>query len=292
MTPKVLGKEAVVQETEEFVDLVKGYARGLLDWLMSKMGSVILAILFLVICFKLVKWVTKIIKKSFERSKLDESVAGFFLSAIRILLNCLVLITAATIMGLQMTSFITLLGTAGVAVGLALQGSLSNLAGGVLILILKPFKIGDYIVENNTKCEGFVVSIDIFYTKLLTVDKRSVVIPNGMISNTSLVNVTEQKSRRVDIEFFVGYNENLDKVKQVVTDTVKSVVGYLPDEPIDLFIDSFENSSIKMFVRFHVAGEKYFDAKWEAMWNIKAAFDANNIIIPYNKLDVNLKQAE
>lgn len=285
-------KENLIQESEEFVDLLKDYGKRLLDWLMSKMGSVILAILFLVICFKIVKWITKILKRSFDRSKLDESVAGFFLSAIRILLNCLVLITAATIMGFQMTSFITLLGTAGVAIGLALQGSLSNLAGGVLILILKPFKIGDYIIENNTKCEGFVVSIDIFYTKLTTVDGKSVVIPNGMISNTSLINVSEQKSRRVDIEFYVGYDEDLDKVKKVVTDTVKNVVGFLPDEQVDLFVDSFENSSIKMFVRFRVESEKYFDAKWEAMWNIKKAFDANHITIPYNKLDVNMKKAE
>ena len=124
-------KETIINESEQFAERIRDYAERLFDWLLSKAGSVLLAIIFLVVCFRLVKWLTKILKRTFDRSKLDESVAGFFLSAIRILLNCLVLITAATIMGFQMTSFITLLGTAGVAVGLALQGSLSNLAGGV-----------------------------------------------------------------------------------------------------------------------------------------------------------------
>ncbi len=285
-------KETIINESEQFAERIRDYAERLFDWLLSKAGSVLLAIIFLVVCFRLVKWLTKILKRTFDRSKLDESVAGFFLSAIRILLNCLVLITAATIMGFQMTSFITLLGTAGVAVGLALQGSLSNLAGGVLILILKPFKIGDYIIENSTKCEGTVVSIDIFYTKLVTADGKSVVIPNGAISNTSLINVSEQKIRRVDIEFSVGYDADLEKVKCIVTDTVKKIDGFLSDEPVDLYIEAYESSSIQMFVRFRVKNEKYFDAKWTAMWEIKSAFDANGIVIPYNKLDVNMNHKD
>lgn len=282
----------VIEEAEEQMGMVKEYAKQMLDWLMSKMGSLIIAIVFMVICFKLVKWLSKVLKKTFERSNLDESVAGFFLSAIKVLLNFLVLVTAASIVGFQVTSFITLLGTAGVAIGLALQGSLSNLAGGVLILMLKPFRVGDYIVENNTHCEGTVVSIDIFYTKLVTVENKSVVIPNGAISNTSLINVTEHEKRRVDIDFYVGYDADLDQVKQVVLDTVSQVTGFIPDQKVDLFIDAFESSSIKMYVRFQAESDKFFDAKWEAMWNIKKAFDANGIVIPYNKLDVNLESKE
>ena len=219
---------------------------------------------------------------------MDVSVAGFLLSAIRILMNFIILITAASIVGFQVTSFVTLLGTAGVTIGLALQGSLSNLAGGVLILILKPFHVGDYIIENNTKCEGEVVSIDIFYTKLKTIDNRSVVIPNGNISNTSLVNVTLHDKRRAEIKIGVGYEEDLDKVKRVVLDAVKTVPGYLADEAVDFFIDEFADSSIMICVRFYAKIDQYWDSVWAARWNIKKAFDENGIVIPYNKLDVNL----
>jgi small conductance mechanosensitive channel len=282
----------VVQDTQEKLGLIKEYGKALLDWLMSKAGSVVVAIIFMIICFKLVKWLVKILRKTFEKSNLDASVAGFFISAIKVLLEFIVLITAASIMGFQVTSFITLLGTAGVTLGLALQGSLSNLAGGVLILILKPFRVGDYIVENSTHCEGVVVSIDIFYTKLTTVDNRIVVIPNGSISNTSLINVTAQEKRRVDIEVGVSYDSDLDKVKKVALEAVSTVPGYMPQENTDFFIDAFAESSIKLFVRFYAEADKYFDARWAAMWNIKKAFDENDIVIPYNKLDVNIHESK
>lgn len=182
-------------EAAEQIGMIREYVNKILDWFMSKLGSLVIAIIFMVICFKLVKLLLKFLKKTFDKTSLDVSVAGFFLSAIRILLNFLIVLTAASIVGFQITSFITLLGTAGVTLGLALQGSLSNLAGGVLILILKPFHVGDYIIENNTKCEGTVVSIDIFYTKLVTVDNKSIVIPNGNISNTSLLMYGERKAK-------------------------------------------------------------------------------------------------
>ncbi len=282
----------IAKQAEEQVSIIKEYANKLLDWFMGKAGSVIIAIIFMVVCFKLVKWLIKILKRTFEKSNLDASVAGFLLSAIKILLNFIVLITAASIVGFQVTSFITLLGTAGVTIGLALQGSLSNLAGGVLILILKPFQVGDYIIENDTNCEGEVVSIDIFYTKLKTADNKSVVIPNGNISNTSLVNVTKQNKRRVEVKIGVGYDENLEKVKTLATEAVKAVPGFLEDEKIDFFIEEFADSSIVVNVRFYSETDKYFDALWTARWNIKQAFDENGIVIPYNKLDVNLESSK
>ncbi len=275
-------------EAAEQLGIIREYANNILDWFMSKLGSLAIAIIFMVICFKLVKMLTKFFEKTFEKTNLDVSVAGFFLSAIKILMNFLVVLTAASIVGFQITSFITLLGTAGVTLGLALQGSLSNLAGGVLILILKPFHVGDYIIENHTKCEGTVVSIDIFYTKLVTVDNKSIVIPNGNISNTSLINVTEREKRRVDIAFSVSYDSDLDKVKQVVLDIVKQVDGFRENDAVDLYIDNFGDSGIEMYVRFFVDIDKFFPAKWETMWNIKKAFDENDIEIPYNKMDVNI----
>ena len=259
-TESVVG-DAVKEATDQ-VSIVGQYIQKLTDWCMSKLGSIVVAVIFMVVCFKLVKLLLRILRKSFERSKLDPSVAGFFISAVKIVLNVLIVLTAASIVGFQITSFITILGTAGVTLGLALQGSLSNLAGGLLILILKPFRVGDYIVENNTHCEGTVVSIDIFYTRLITFDNKSVVIPNGNISNTSLVNVTEHDMRRVDIPFSVAYDSDMEKVKRVTIETIKDVDGYLPDEQILFYIDEFADSGINMYVKFYATIEKFFDAKW------------------------------
>ena len=286
-TESVVG-DAVKEATDQ-VSIVGQYIQKLTDWCMSKLGSIVVAVIFMVVCFKLVKLLLRILRKSFERSKLDPSVAGFFISAVKIVLNVLIVLTAASIVGFQITSFITILGTAGVTLGLALQGSLSNLAGGLLILILKPFRVGDYIVENNTHCEGTVVSIDIFYTRLITFDNKSVVIPNGNISNTSLVNVTEHDMRRVDIPFSVAYDSDMEKVKRVTIETIKDVDGYLPDEQILFYIDEFADSGINMYEKFYATIEKFFDAKWDAMWKLKKAFDENDIEIPFNQMDVHMK---
>ena len=286
-TESVVG-DAVKEATDQ-VSIVGQYIQKLTDWCMSKLGSIVVAVIFMVVCFKLVKLLLRILRKSFERSKLDPSVAAFFISAVKIVLNVLIVLTAASIVGFQITSFITILGTAGVTLGLALQGSLSNLAGGLLILILKPFRVGDYIVENNTHCEGTVVSIDIFYTRLITFDNKSVVIPNGNISNTSLVNVTEHDMRRVDIPFSVAYDSDMEKVKRVTIETIKDVDGYLPDEQILFYIDEFADSGINMYVKFYATIEKFFDAKWDAMWKLKKAFDENDIEIPFNQMDVHMK---
>lgn len=286
-TESVVG-DAVKEATDQ-VSIVGQYIQKLTDWCMSKLGSIVVAVIFMVVCFKLVKLLLRILRKSFERSKLDPSVAGFFISAVKIVLNVLIVLTAASIVGFQITSFITILGTAGVTLGLALQGSLSNLAGGLLILILKPFRVGDYIVENNTHCEGTVVSIDIFYTRLITFDNKSVVIPNGNISNTSLVNVTEHDMRRVDIPFSVAYDSDMEKVKRVTIETIKDVDGYLPDEQILFYIDEFADSGINMYVKFYATIEKFFDAKWDAMWKLKKAFDENDIEIPFNQMEVHMK---
>ena len=278
-----------VQEASDQVGIIGSYIQKLTDWCMSKLGSVVVAVIFMVVCFKLVKLLLRILRKSFERSKLDQSVAGFFISAVKIILNVLIVLTAASIVGFQITSFITILGTAGVTLGLALQGSLSNLAGGLLILILKPFRVGDYIVENNTHCEGTVVSIDIFYTRLITVDNKSVVIPNGNISNTSLVNVTEHDMRRVESPFSVAYDSDMEKVKRVTLETIKDVDGFLKDEQVIFYIDEFADSGINIYVKFYATIEKFFDAKWDAMWKLKKAFDENGIEIPFNQVDVHMK---
>lgn len=278
----------MANSVEESANLLKQTLDDLINWLIDKAGSVLVAVLFIVIGMKIVSMVMKLVKKSFEKSKLEVSVAGFLLSVIRVLGYILVFITAATIVGVEVTSFVTILGTASMAIGLALQGALSNLAGGVLILILKPFSVGDYIVENNNNMEGTVVAIDIFYTRLLTYDNKLVVIPNGILTNNSLVNVTNEVNRKMEVKIAIAYDSDIKKVKDLVYELLGADKRILTSEPKDVFIDSFAESGMILGIRAWVKTEEYWNTLWDLRENLKELFDANDIEIPYNRLDVNV----
>lgn len=266
--------------------------RNLWSWMLSKAGSIILALLVLFIGFKLAKWIMKLVRRSFDKSKFDPTVTSFLSSIIYILLYVLVIITAVSIMGIQVTSFVTLLGTAGVTIGLALQGSLSNFAGGVLILILKPFVVGDYIKEDNHGNEGTVTGIDIFYTRLRTADGKMIVIPNGTLSNTSLTNLTKQEKRRLDLNIPVEYDVDLKLVKQVLEDTIQNEELILKEEPRDIVLDAFQDSSMTIAVHVWVKTEDYWKEKWSFMEAVKYAFDEAGIVIPFHQLDVHVQKME
>lgn len=260
------------------------------DWLIGKAGSVLLAFLCLWIGIRLSKWLMKIIRRSFEKSKLDPTVSSFLGSIIHIGLYMLVFITVVSIMGIQVTSFVTLLGTAGVTIGLALQGSLSNFAGGVLILMLKPFVIGDYIREDTHNNEGTVISIDIFYTRLRTFDGKVVVIPNGTLSNTSLTNLTKQEKRRLDLTLPLEYEADLRKAKAVIEQVLRQEAMILQEEPVDVVLDAFADSSMTILIHVWVKTEDYWQTKWKVLEQMKYALDEAGIVIPYNQLDVHMLQ--
>ena len=224
-----------------------------------------------------------------EKGKVDEGVQSFLMSLVRIALYAILIVVLVGTVGIETTSIAAMFASAGVAIGLALQGSLSNFAGGVLILILKPFKIGDYIVAKGL--EGTVVSIDIFYTKLLTVDNRLVVLPNGSLSNSDLVNVSHEPTRRVDLVASVDYGSDIKKVKAILFDIGSNLEYSFEDEghPVQVYVNSYEASSIDLGLRFWVNAEDYWTAKWEATEQIKEKFDAAGISIPFNQLDVMIK---
>lgn len=278
--------EEAAKNVEESAGMLRQTLDNILDWLIQKSGSVLIACIFIVIGLKVVSLIVKFMRKSFERSKIEVSVAGFLLSIIRVVGYILVFITAATIVGFEVTSFVTILGTASLAVGLALQGSLSNLAGGVLILLLKPFQVGDYIIENNKNNEGTVVSIDIFYTRLKTHDNKVVVIPNGILSDNSLVNLTDETKRKVEIKIAIAYNSDIKQVKDIVYGLLNEDKRILDSEPKDVFIDSFDDSGMTLGIRAWVATEDYWKVTWDLRENVKTAFDQNDIEIPYNRLEV------
>ena len=284
--------ETILEETEDKQGKLEIWFDKALDWIAAKGVLILLTLLFLFIGRKVIKLILKLVNKGFERRKISQSVSGFLISFFRILLYVLLYISAAALLGFQVTSFVTLLGASGITIGLALQGSLSNLAGGVLILILKPFDVGDYIIENGTKCEGTVVGIDIFYTKIRTVDNRIVVIPNGGLSNTSIINVTQLGERMVEIKIGIAYKENMSRVRRVLEETALDCEYNLDNREITSFGDDFEDSSVRFGLRFWVKSENYFKAKWAVTEAIKNRLDAEGITIPFNQLEVKIHGQE
>ncbi len=267
------------------------YGDQLLDWLADKTFDIIVALVFLFVGMKVAKLLVKIIKRAFAKTAMEDSVEGFLLSVIKGILYAIVFVMAISIVGVQVTSLVAILGTASLSIGLALQGSLANFAGGVLILLMKPFKVGDYIIENDKKCEGTVEAIDIFYTKLKTYDNKIIVIPNGNITANSIVNVTAEESRKLDITVGVSYDSDIKLVKDTLTSIVKESPYYDKTKEMNIFVDSFQDSSIRMGIRCFVKTEDYWAARWGMLEEIKLRFDENNIVIPYSQVEVTVKNS-
>lgn len=248
--------------------------------------KIVVALLIYFIGNKLIKLIVNLTKKGLEKVGVEAGVQSFLLSAIRIVLFIVLVLAVVGYLGVATTSIAALFASAGVTIGLALQGSLSNLAGGVLILVLKPFKIGDYIVAAGV--EGVVTDIEIFYTKLSTGDNRKVVVPNGALSNTNIINVSHEPTRRIDIVIGVSYSSDIAKVKDILATLAERNETVLKDKPVNIYINEFGASSIDFGFRVWVESANYWTTKWQMMEDIKKAFDENGIEIPFNQIDVNI----
>jgi small conductance mechanosensitive channel len=246
--------------------------------------NLVLAILIIWIGHKLVRLFEKLLAKSMKRSNIEEGVTKFFLSIIGVASNVVLIFLAAVTLGLDGSSIVALIGSAGLAVGLALQGSLSNFAGGVLILLMKPFRIGDYIVSNGN--EGTVTAIDIFYTRMLTADNRLVVIPNGILSNSSIINVTNEPIRRLDLTISIEYTENIKLVKDILYGIALEEEKRVAEREPEIFMNGFEPAMITLGVRVWVNKEDYWLTKWELLEKIKDEFEKNHIIIPLSQMGI------
>lgn len=249
--------------------------------------QLVVALLLLVVGFKIIKVIEKNLKKEHKMSKLDKSVKSFLISILSVALKTLLFVIAASIIGIPTTSFITILGSAGVAIGLALQGGLSNLAGGLMLLIFKPFKVGDYIESGSV--QGTVKSITMFYTNLTTVDNRIVHLPNGTLSNNTIINYNANAERRLDLEFNVAYDTKMDKVKKVINEVIDNCEYVLTDKDITVRLYKHADSSLTYAVKVWVKTENYWDALYFFEEEVKEAFDKNKIEIPYPQLDIHQK---
>jgi len=252
--------------------------------------DVVLAVIVLLVGGKIIKWVVKLLRNSMERAEAEQGVITFVSSLCKYALYFILILMILSHFGVTASSVIAVLGSAGLTVGLALQGSLSNFAGGVLILLLKPFVVGDYIIENTDKQEGTVTEITIFYTKLLTIDNKAIMIPNGTLSNSSIINATAMTKRRLDLRFNVAYDSDIAKTKAILEKVAIGDKAVLKDEDSNVFVAELLESSMQMGVRFWVKSEDYWDAKWRITEQVKLAFDAEGVQIPFPQLEVSVKQ--
>lgn len=235
---------------------------------------------------KLIKKIVSLCDQALKRHGMEVTVRRFFCNVINALgYICMLGILLQTV-GLTATSLTALVASAGVAVGLALQGSLSNFAGGVLILLMKPFVIGDYIVQGNT--EGTVKEIGLVYTELITADNRLIVIPNGTLIDSSIVNVTATGKRRLELSVGIGYKSDLKKAKEVLIRLGENDPARDPENPVNVFVSELAESSVKLGLQVWVSSSEYWNAKWRLTENIKMAFDEEGIEIPFKQVEISV----
>lgn len=258
----------------------------LLNLIIAYGQKIILAIIVLIIGLLLIKHISKLLNKSLSKGNVDKSLHSFLNSITRMSLNILLFITIAYILGVKMTAFVTILGAAGLAVGLALQGSLSNFAGGVLIILLKPFKVGDFI--EGAGHAGTVTEIQVFHTILNTPDNRIIVIPNGNLSNSSVTNYSTKDTRRVDLTFGVSYQDDIAKVKNVLTRIANEHELILKDPAPVIKLAELGDSSVNFILRVWCQSENYWTVHFDLLENVKLEFDKENINFPYPHMDVDL----
>ncbi len=269
-------------------------ASSLLTSLTDKFVSALPVLLFAVTVFFLgiilSKLLLKFTAKFVERSNIENTAGSFLISLIRVMLYILVAIIALSILNVPMTSIVTVIGTAGIAIGLALQNSLSNLAGGFIILFSKPFKSGDLIEIDNSL--GTVDSIGILYTKIITPDNKSVFIPNGKITDAKIINYSETSTRRVDLSFDISYNDDFEKAKSIIRKVIESDSLILREPEPLVRMNQQKESSLGICVQVWTANDNYWKVYYNLTENVKLEFDKNDIEIPYNQIDLHIKEKQ
>ena len=256
-------------------------------WLMDLGKNILVALILFLVGKKLIQMVRKMLDRSLERAGMEVGAARFLKAVINVCLYALLLFMIAGQIGINTASIIAVLGTASLALSLALQGSLSNFAGGVLILVMHPFRVGDYIICDQG--EGNVNSIGLVYTTLMTVDNKAITIPNGTLSNITVTNVTAMGERRVDLTVGIGYQADIKKAKELLAQVYLAHPSVLKDRDITVYVDNLGDSSVVLGARGWVKTEDYWQARWDLTEAIKA-FDEAGVEIPFNQLDVHVIQ--
>ncbi len=283
---EVIGEslKETVEKANQFLDHLENMVPSMINFGIN----ILIAIVLFGFGKILIQCLLKICNKFFDKANMEISVKKFLLSLIKTILFLILAITICGQLGIETTSFIAVIGSAGLALGLAFQGSLSNFAGGVLILLMKPFKVGDYISESGTGREGTVQQIDICYTTLITPDNKKVVIPNGNLSNSSLTNASAFEKRRVDIEVGVSYSTDISEAKAEMENLANNHALILKEEEIFSFVSNLDSSQVTLGLRVWCLTSDYWTVKFDLTEGIKQRFDEKGIEIPFNQLVVHL----
>ncbi|MCR4888037.1 MAG: mechanosensitive ion channel [Ruminococcus sp.] len=278
--------DVAIESLQEQVDRASGFFSKSLEYFKSMLPLIIVAVVLLALGYLITKLVCKIIEKAMGRSKVDNAAKNFLISVIRVLLYTVVVIMALSVLKVPISSIITILGAAGLAVSLALQTCLSNLAGGFIILFSKPFSSGDTVEIDNTV--GTVQSISILYTKIYTFDGKTVFIPNGKVSDAKVINYTETPARRIDLSFSISYSSDFEKARECITSVLNGNKLIMKEPAAVIRMSGHGESSVNIDVLAWVNNADYLSTRYDIIEGVKASFDANGIEIPFNQLDVHI----
>lgn len=271
---------------EETLSALGKFFNNIWEAFLRAIPSILLAIAILVVGIILTKICIKLMSKGLSKTKLDLTVVKFTTQVTKILLYVLLLTVVLSMVGIPATSIITVIGTAGVAIGLALQNSLSNVAGGFLLMITKPFKIGDYIISNGV--EGTVSQISILHTRLDSVTNQAIFIPNGLAINAVVVNNSQNAERRVDLDFSISYKDDFENARQIITDVIKAHDKVDKQQEIFVRMSEHGESAIIITSRCWCKNADYWQVYFDLIEQVRAAFIENNIEIPFRQVDINI----
>ena len=278
------------QEAVKQVNQLTQYVQDSIPGLITFGLKVLAALVAFFVGRLVIRWIRKIVRRSFERSGADKGVEQFVDSLLKYGLYALLVFSLISSLGFDTTSVAAVLASGGVAIGLALQGSLSNFAGGVLILLLKPFVVGDYIIEDTNGKEGTVKEIQIFYTKLSTIDNKTIVIPNGMLTNNSITNATAKDERQLDLRVSISYDADIRQAKSVIENLLIKDECIIKNEQINVFVHELADSAVVLGIRAWVKNEEYWTTRWRLLEEIKLSLDENGIEIPYPQMTVHMQE--
>lgn len=285
-----LADQAGLQDISENLNAFQQFMSTLPEKSLNLGVRVLIAAVMFFIGSKIIKLIRNITKKSLNKAGAELGVVQFLDGLVKVILYCVLILMIASNFGFDATSVVALVGSAGVTIGLALQGSLSNLAGGVLILMLKPFRVGDYIIESGHGTEGTVKEIGIFYTKLSTTDGKIVVLPNGNLSNNSITNASLSPVRRVDLNVGISYDADIKLAKEVLEGVMNDDKDVMHSEPVTVFVSSLDDSAVTIGMRCFCENVNYWTVRWRVLENAKLALDEAGIEIPFNQVVVHTAQ--
>lgn len=281
--------QEAVQETVQEVSRMQEYMDRYLPEILSFGIRILLAFAAFFIGRKVIGQLVKVIRCSMEKASVDKGAIQFACSLGKFALYTILIFNIATYFGVKESSVAALLGTAGVTVGLALQGGLANLAGGMMLLLFKPFQVGDYIIQADTPgCEGTVDKIEICYTTLLSMDNKHIVIPNGALSGSAVINVTARDQRKLEIKIGISYQSDIGRVKELLEGLLREDPDTKKDQDMMVFLDELGENGMIVGLRVWVPTEKYWPVKWRLNEGIKEAFDKEGIQISYPKKEVHV----